>query len=535
MTMTEPGSQPASSTPGAIRRVGLLAATWQARAIFAASAGALLHVSFPPRTLWWLAPFAFALLGLVLHRVGARAGFGYGLLFGLAFNLTHLVWIQNFLGADFGPWPWLGLSLIMAAFTGLACACMTLVSGMRGGPVWMAALFVTQEWARSLWPLNGFPWGRVAFGQPDGAFASLASLGGAPLVSFAVVLTGFCLGRVLLHAGRPHRNRIVFPALGTVLPLIASLIAWPAVNTAQTSGSAHVGIVQGNAPDAGLDLMGSRDTIRNNHVAESEQLLDRIRDGTEQQPDLVVWPETATGLVGEDPVLDDLVSRFAAPTLIGAMYRTTGDQMENAVVQWSPETGEAGRYTKQELVPFSEHVPMRSIARVFTPFVERTTDLRAGDTPGMLGGGGVNAGVAICYEVAYDPIAREAVRDGADLLVVPTNNAWFGTGEMSYQQLAMSRIRAVEHGRAVAVAATSGVSDTVAPDGSVHRSTDLFTADSFVAEMPLREDTTVATLLGPWPERLLLAGGIVPLLITVGTRVRDRSRWSLLDGDRNRG
>jgi len=173
-------------------------------------------------------------------------------------------------------------------------------------------------------------------------------------------------------------------------------------------------------------------------------------------------------------------------------------------------------------VPFAEYVPLRTIAGWFTPFLDNTVDMRWGTGPAVLDAGTVRAGVGICYEVAYDYVLRDAVRAGANLLVVPTNNAWYGPGEMTYQQLSMSRLRAVEHGRAAVVAATSGVSAIVGPDGSVRQSTGLYTADSLVAEVPLRDDTTVATVVGAWPEWIIIGAGIAALSLRIGWRVRGR-------------
>jgi apolipoprotein N-acyltransferase len=100
------------------------------------------------------------------------------------------------------------------------------------------------------------------------------------------------------------------------------------------------------------------------------------------------------------------------------------------------------------------------------------------------------------------------VRAGADLIAIPTNNATFGWTEMTHQQLAMSRVRAVEHGRSVVVAATSGVSAIVAPDGSVTQRTGMFTPDALVAEVALRREATLATRLGAWPEWVMTALGL---------------------------
>ncbi len=177
---------------------------------------------------------------------------------------------------------------------------------------------------------------------------------------------------------------------------------------------------------------------------------------------------------------------FGAPMLIGARVVLPDGTPQNVMVQWEPGVGPTTRYAKQQLVPFAEYIPLRSIAGWFTPFAAGTVDMQPGATPGVFRVAGTSIGTAICYEVGYDYVFRQEVNAGAQLLVLPTNTAWFGRSEMSYQQLTMARLRAVEHSRAVVVAATSGVSAIVRPDGTVERSTSLFTAESLVAEVPLR-------------------------------------------------
>ncbi|MFC0070407.1 apolipoprotein N-acyltransferase [Umezawaea endophytica] len=461
------------------------------RCATAALAGALLHAAFPPRTLWWTAVLAFALLWWALRGARVRRAALLGFVFGFAFFLLHLLWIDDFLGRDFGPAPWLVLSAVMALFTAGACALMPLVARLPAAPVWAALLFVLQESARGRVPFNGFPWGRVAFGQVEGPYLRLAAIGGAPLVSFAVVVTGF---GVAARAARPRDARRAWP----VLPLVAALAVAPAADA--QDGVRTVAVVQGNAPDVGLGLLDQRDTLRRNHLRVTADLANAIRAAEVPAPDLVVWPESATGTSGHDPVLDRAVADLGVPTLVGALRHVDGQQ-ENTVIAWDPRTGAGRSYVKQELVPFAEHIPLRWLAGLVTPFAD-TPDLRAGTEPGVLDVAGTRVGVGICYEVAYDGVLRDSAALGARLFVVPTNNAWYGRGEMTYQQLAMARLRAVEHGRAVVVAAISGVSAVVRPDGGVVRSTGMFTEDTLVATVPLRSDTTPATRWGALLEAL---------------------------------
>jgi apolipoprotein N-acyltransferase len=131
--------------------------------------------------------------------------------------------------------------------------------------------------------------------------------------------------------------------------------------------------------------------------------------------------------------------------------------------------------------------------------------------------------------VAFDRALTESVRSGAEFIAIPTNNATFGDTEMTYQQLAMSRIRAVEHGREVVVAATSGISATVSPRGDVQQASDLFVPEVLVQRVALRTDTTVATAVGQWPEYLLsvLAGVFV-----IGAAVVNRKKNSMSENAR---
>ncbi|MCP2167535.1 apolipoprotein N-acyltransferase [Goodfellowiella coeruleoviolacea] len=499
-----------------------------ARTLLACAAGGLLYLSYPPRGWWWLAPLAFALWAPLLRHRRARAGFGYGLLFGLAYLLPLLHWLQAFLGEGFGPWPWLGLTLLEALFFALTGAAASAVSRLPGAVVWMAALVVAGEAARSRLPLNGFPWGKIAFSQVDGPYLALASLGGQALVCFAVVLTGGGLAALprALRRGPRGTRRLAGATTALLAPLLAATATWPGIGTDAQQGALTVAVIQGNAPDSGLNLLDADSrALRRNHITRTRQLLADVHAGRVPHPDLVIWPETATD-VGPDPARDtelgQLVADLGVPTLIGARQRTTTGDTRNVVIVWDPVTGPGQVYTKQELVPFAEYIPWRAIAQWVTPFFEGSRDMLTGTDPGVLHTGVADLGAAICYEVAYDHVVTDAVRGGARLLVVPTNNAWFGRTEMSYQQLAMSRLRAVEHGRAVVVSATTGVSAIVAPDGTITQATQLFTPDAVVQTVPLRSVSTLATRLGTAPEWGMTGIGLLAVVFAVAVRARRR-------------
>lgn len=478
-------------------------------------AGFVLYAGSPPRQLWWTAPLAFAVFALTVQRRRAGAGFGYGLLFGMAFLLPLLGWLQDFLEVQFGPWPWLAVAVVEALFFGVAGAAMARVSRLPAAPLWMAMVFVAAELLRSSFPFGGFPWGRLAFTQISGPYLALASLGGTAAVTFAIALTGTGLAQLVSRLR--GRGGWAVPVACALVPALAGLAVWPVVGTEAEAGTARVGVVQGNAPNLGLGLLYADDVLHDNHIRQAGELAESVEAGRLPRPDFVVLPEQVGSWRPErtDPELSAVASRLGVPLAVGGLGVDADGELRNRVVHWDPETGAGEQYIKQHLVPFAETIPLRPVARLVSPFVDRfEQDMVPGDEPGVLRVANAVLGVGICYDVAFDDVFTGAVRQGANLLVVPTNNAWYGPSEMSYQQLAMAQLRAVEHGRAVVVSSTSGVSAVVRPDGSVDHQTGLFTAEHFVSEVPLRTSETLATKLGSVPGLLLSLGGAGALVFT---------------------
>jgi apolipoprotein N-acyltransferase len=491
----------------------------------AAGAGVLLYAGAPPRELWWLAPVAFAALWAVLHGRQMRAGFGYGFAFGLGFFLPLLSWTGEFVGSL----PWLALATVEALVVALAGAGIAVVSRLPAAPLWAASVWVAAEALIARAPFGGFPWGRVAFGQPSGVFLPVAAIGGAPLLTAAVVLTGFGAGELLHRAGRGRRKTLFAPALFVVGPVLAGLVASMAVATTAIDGQAVVALIQGNVPRAGLDFNAQRRAVLDNHVARTMALAADVAAGRYPRPALVIWPENSSDI---DPlrnpdarlVIDQAARAIGVPILVGAVLRTDDGHETNTMIVWDPQTGPGQRHDKRRVQPFGEYVPYRSFFRLFSPYVDRGGDFVPGNGNGAVDLGGVRVGIATCYEVIFDDLVRQSVRSGAQVLAVPTNNATFGFTQMTYQQQAISRVRAVEHGRTVLVAATSGVSAVIAPDGTVTQESKLFTPDVLVARVPLRSGTTLATRLGPAPEWALVALGVVALAAALGTHGRPTAR-----------
>ncbi|MGW2225232.1 apolipoprotein N-acyltransferase [Streptomyces formicae] len=505
----------------------------------AALSGVLLYASFPPRTLWWLSLPAFAVFAWSLRGRTWKAGLGLGYLFGLGFLLPLLVWT----GVEVGPAPWLALAAIEALFVALVGAGIAVVSRLPGFPLWAAALWIAGEAARARVPFNGFPWGKVAFGQADGGFLPLAALGGTPVLGFAVVLCGFGLYEIVrrvldardadgvLDVRRVRRGATAAAVLSVLVPLAGAFAARPLVSDEAEDGTATVAAVQGNVPRAGLNFNAQRRAVLDHHVRETERLAAEVKAGKVKRPDFVLWPENSSDI---DPFtnpdaraeIDRAVKAVGVPLSVGGVVETEDGKLFNEQILWDPEKGPTSTYDKRQIQPFGEYIPLRSFIGMLSSDIGKVRqDFSRGSEPGVFTMAGTKVGIATCYEAAFDWAVRDTVTHGAQLISVPSNNATFDRSEMTYQQLAMSRIRAVEHSRAVAVPVTSGVSAVIMPDGDVVAKTKWFTADTLVEDVPLRSSQTPATELGVLPEGVLvlIAAGGLGWAVTSAARAK-RSR-----------
>lgn len=475
------------------------------RAAAAAGSGAMLYVSFPPRHLWILAPAAVAVLMLTLRGRSIRSAAAYGYLAGLGFFLPLLPWVGAFVGAV----PWLALAAFEAFAFALFGALATVVGRLPGAPLWLACAWVTVEAIRSRVPFGGFPWGRVAFGQPDGPLLPLAAIAGAPGLSFAVVLLGATAASAVLAVVAIQPRALVAPAVTAVVVGVAVWIMTPPATPDPAEKSVTVALIQGNVPRLGLDFNSQRRAVLDNHVQRTLELAEDIRAAKTPQPDVVIWPENSSDIDPfTNPDAAQQISRAArtigVPILVGAVLTQDNGTSRNTLVVWDPVSGPGQEHDKRQLVPFGEYLPLRGLVTTLSSYADQAGNFVPGSGNGLVNLGGVSTAVATCYEVAFDDLVTESVRAGAQLITVPTNNATFGRTEMTYQQLAMSRVRAVEHNRTAVIAATSGVSAVIAPDGTVQQQTALFTPDVLVAQVPLQTNTTIATKIGPTGEVVCL-------------------------------
>ncbi|MGK5642637.1 apolipoprotein N-acyltransferase [Streptomyces sp. URMC 126] len=526
------GPAPAAPRPGRAARPAALARREAARTGLAAVTGVVLAFAFPPYDVWPLSVLGVAALTLMTHGRTARQGAWTGFVLALPFFVLLLRWL-DVVGYD----AVVGLSVAEALFVAALGAGLARTSRLRGWPVWGACLWVAQEWARDRVPFGGFPWGRLAFANTHSPFTPLAALGGAPLVSFAVALAGGLLAFAGLTvwrrrgAGGPLAVKALLPAVEATALAGAVVLAGAAVPVpTKADDTVDIAVVQGDVQKPGMDFLGRPMLILNNHVNATLQLAKDVKEGRAKKPDLVIWPENSSDL---DPFrvkeaydrIDTAAKAIGVPVLVGALvdHPSKPGYVFNQGIVWDPKTGPGASYTKQHPVPFGEYVPFREqLSKVITRLQRVPRDFYPGDHTGVMKVGPARLGDVICFEVAYDEIVRETVNAGARALVVQTNNATFGHSDQPEQQLAMSRLRAVEHGRAVVTAATSGISAVVGPDGSVVRRAPEFTREVITTSIPLRDGRTLADRAGAAPEWALAMVGLLSWAAALLTGRRGR-------------
>jgi apolipoprotein N-acyltransferase len=497
-------------------------------------AGLLLAAAFAPAGVWPLAVVSPALLVVTLYGRSLRGAFAVGFAFGLAFFIPLLAWVINL------AWfAWVALAIASALIFAVFAVAQRLLLNLRWWPVAVAGWWVAAEAFRDRWPWGGFPWGRLAMSQAGLPTQGWAAIGGPPVLSFVVGLTGATLAWILVTAlteGRAGRRRpvaiaaVAFAATAAVscLPAALPLDAVPA-----SARTAVVAAIQGNVPRERASLaaqLNSDWVVTVNHATATEKLARAVAAGQRPAPDLVVWPENSTDI---DPTLDAAVyneiagaaATIGRPILVGAVLQ---NPERNAGLLWLPGKGPTASYVKRRLVPFGEYIPFRSLISKITSLTQlQQVPFTPGHKAVTLDVGQIKLGDVICYEVAFDDLVRSEVQAGANVLSMQSNDATFErvgpiTAE-SGQQLAMARIRAVEFDRAVVVASTTGYSAIIAPDGHLITSSGTWQQAELEARVPLLTSATLAERAGAWPEWAIVAATALALGLAVA-RARQRGR-----------
>lgn len=494
-------------------------------------AGICLWLSFPSHDVWWIAPVGVALLGCAVTGVRARSGAFLGFLCGMAFFLPTLSWSGVYVGA----FPWTALAVLQSLYLALTGFALALVSRHRPAILLGGATWVVGEWLRGTTPFGGFPWARLAFSQADAPWTPVVAYVGASGLTFLVAALGSALGAMvwalLVRDGtRPRAMRFVTAAVP-----VAALIAGTVVTPPTSGRMLKVAGIQGNVPTAGLEFNAQREAVLRNHVKGTRELADEVAAGKLARPDVVIWPENASDI---DPLRNadaqrlimDAVDDVKVPVIVGAVLSEPAPKVSNSALLYEPGKGITDNYVKQHPVPFGEYIPYRSFFRTFSTQVDLVrADFVQGKKVAVFSiptaHGTAKVAPIICFEVAYDDLLRKPANRGAQMFAVQTNNATFGYTDESKQQIAISRIRALEYGRSIVHISTVGVSGLITPDGVVHDESKLFTHKVLTGKLPLRSEKTVAQHLGRIPEILSTVAVLGGFVVVAVRRTRRGARW----------
>lgn len=485
----------------------------------AAGSGIALALARPPGDLGPLALVALVPLFVVWrdHGPAARAGLAFAggvVYFGL---LVSWAWY-------FGPIAIVPLVAVLASSWALVGAGAGLLDRLDIRSPWStAALWVIGEAVVARFPLRGLSWGEVGYALHDvPAARDLASVGGVPFVSFLVVALNALLADVVVARRAPVRRRAV-----AGVALVGLVVAGALAVRAETrpAGELRVAILQGN--DLNRDLTRAEREARylpNSHFGLASQVRDPV--------DLIIFPESS---LDEDPRTDDelgpRVERTARDHDSWVLVNATADgpdprtEASNLNVLYDRDGNVSGTYAKRHLVPFGEYVPLGGVLRPIIPVLddEIPRDHVPGDEEGLFDLDGVRIATVICFESVFGHEVRPLVRDGAEVIVVSTNNRSYRRSANSAQHLAIGQMRAAETGRPLVQAAISGISAFVDADGDVQGATELFERTTAAATVTAHTGRTLYVRFGEW----VLWGCVLGLIGAASVRVVTRRRRSV--------
>lgn len=469
----------------------------------ALGAGFLVALSLPPWGFW---PLAFVGVALFHVALGAEPSAGERATRGWVFAAG---WLFPGLG-----WMWFltapGYVVASALFAGFHALAALIAPTGRWRVVGRPVAHTLAEALRLVFPFGGVPIATMAIGQAGGPLLGIARVGGMLLLTWFVLQAGTILGAAV-EAGR----RLPLPnILGSGLVVAVVLFAAIAPTGSDTGRTLRVAAVQGGGPQ------GTR-AVHSDPTVVTERHLAATRTIAAGSVDLVLWPENVIDVVTfEGSAVEQQVAteaaRIGAPFAVGITEDVAASgpgepqRFLNAQVVVSTDGKVVSRYEKVHRVPFGEYVPLRGLLESLgAPVDQVPKDAVAGAGPAYVDlPDGTRTGVVISFEVFFGERARDGVRHGAELLINPTNGSSYTGTVVQAQQVASSRLRAVETGRWLVQAAPTGFTTFVSPDGDVIGRTAQTEQRVISHEVALRSGTTWYTSLGDLPFVFLAAIGL---------------------------
>ncbi len=482
---------PASIPADVGAAAGLLARRPVVRAVVA---GVLVAGSLPPWGWWPLAFVGLALLDQLLADVPWRSRLVRGAGVGLALFVPTMIWITQLTVPGY-----VIAVAFFAAVTGVATALVPPGPGRR--PVLVGA-WVLAESLRIAWPFGGAPLSLLAVGQVGGPLAGIARIGGVLGIAVATVAVGVALSAAI--------SRQIRPAVAALVGVVVLFgVAAVAPSGRPTGRTVDIAFVQGGGEQGTRAISSDSREVFERHLTASDQVPPEM--------DLVLWPENVVDTdadvqdAREGRELQALARRLGATLSVGTIEGVSKTRFRNSQQVLGPDGVWGDRFVKVQRVPFGEFVPFRSFIEVFAPDTLARRDATTSRQSGLLRTEAAPLATVISWEVFFGHRARSAVRAGGQLLYNPTNGSTYTGTFVQTQQLASTRLRAIETGRWAVQVAPTGFSAFVSPEGRVHQRT--ATSEQAVRvrrDVPLRTGQTWYVRWGDLPGRVVavaLVGG----------------------------
>jgi len=480
--------------------------------IYSLIGGILYFLSFPPFDFWYL---IFPALYLFYYSLLTKEKpFLSGFIFGCVAYGVILLGIQSI-----GLEAWIPLTILMGSMYGLFAKLFSFlnVKSENNFYVLLSALAIF-DLLRAYFPFGGFPWGFpstvLLTGPIDSPiffgmhlyFKNFGPTGSSLLIqSFPLIIA---LGVLSKNKQRNYfKNYIIFSLIIFTI-IILNLLVSDYQNTQTESSELNITIVQGNSPCPGAKnrCSNERQRIYDSHLSQTQSL-----DGSF---DLVVWPESSTGF-NNDPgihtrVQNDISTeamRLDSYFLIGGDRPVENQYFENYGIFINKDGEIVDQYLKQHPVPFGEYIPFRKYLEWIPPLALVPRDMVRGDGQKIFMVNDTKISTVISFEGSFQRYIRNSVQDGAELVVILTNQASYGESGMSDQFILMSRANAISNERPIVHAAITGKSAFIDYNGKVISKTELFETKTLTEKLEVSKAETPYSKYGNYLNYIFIVFG----------------------------
>ena len=463
----------------------------RARYFAALGSGAFVAFSLPPWGWWPLAFIGIAIFARITTSgiTNKRTQFLLGTIFAFGWFAPGMCWMW-FLT----PPGYVIAVILFAAFHGVA----SVVGSRSMYPlVALPLAHALAETFRFSFPFGGVPLASLAISQSASPLVGIVRIGGPLLLTFCVLQIGFALSQLVVAPKMKHLA--VFGAI-VALVVCAGIVA---PNGSDTGETRTIAAVQGGGPQGTLAINTNPRDVVERHLAATRAI-------TSTNLDMVIWPENVIDVADfydsvERTEIAEQAARLNAPFVVGITEDMNAQYFTNAQIVVNEDGTLGDRYDKVRRVPFGEFVPLRGLLETLGAPVDRIPrDALAGSDIAQLQVDDTTVGVVISWEVFFSGRANEGVEAGGSLLVNPTNGSSYTGTILQTQQIASSRLRAIENGRWLVQVSPTGFSAFISPTGEVFDRTGVSEQRVLERTINLRSGRTLYSNLGDLPFIVLM-------------------------------